>query len=211
MENGTMTKYTYGDPSASHHLIQMIGDHDLAVIENEVSYLQDLCSESFYLIALKVDNWNEELSPWKTPAVFGKEDFGEGAKETLEKVLEITTDRDKHYFIGGYSLAGLFALWASCQTDVFIGVAAASPSIWFPGFVEYMKENPVHAEKIYLSLGKKEEKTRHPLMSTVGDRIREGYEYLKAIQKDCVLEWNPGNHFKEPDMRMAKAFAWVTD
>ena len=206
-----MTKYTYGDPSASHHLIQMIGDHDLAVIENEVSYLQDLCSESFYLIALKVDNWNEELSPWKTPAVFGKEDFGEGAKETLEKVLEITTDRDKHYFIGGYSLAGLFALWASCQTDVFIGVAAASPSIWFPGFVEYMKENPVHAEKIYLSLGKKEEKTRHPLMSTVGDRIREGYEYLKAIQKDCVLEWNPGNHFKEPDMRMAKAFAWVTD
>ena len=26
---------------------------------------------------------------------------------------------------------------------------------------------------------------------------------------DCVLEWNKGNHFKEPDIRTAKAFAWL--
>ena len=46
-------------------------------------------------------------------------------------------------------------------------------------------------------------------MSTVGDRIREAYELLKEQGIDCVLEWNQGNHFKEADIRTAKAFAWV--
>ena len=30
---------------------------------------------------------------------------------------------------------------------------------------------------------------------------------MENIQK--TLEWNPGNHFKEPGLRTAKAFAWV--
>lgn len=25
----------------------------------------------------------------------------------------------------------------------------------------------------------------------------------------CTLEWNPGNHFREPDVRTAKGFCWV--
>ena len=26
---------------------------------------------------------------------------------------------------------------------------------------------------------------------------------------DTVLEWNPGNHFRDADIRTAKAFAWA--
>ena len=26
---------------------------------------------------------------------------------------------------------------------------------------------------------------------------------------DCILEWNQGNHFKDADLRTAKAFSWV--
>ena len=37
----------------------------------------------------------------------------------------------------------------------------------------------------------------------------QGYEFLKDNGIDCVLEWNKGNHFKNPDMRTAKAFAWL--
>ena len=29
--------------------------------------------------------------------------------------------------------------------------------------------------------------------------------------RDCTLEWNEGSHFKEPDIRTAKAFAWCMD
>ena len=123
--------------------------------------------------------------------------------------MKICDEQNKTYIIGGYSLAGLFALWAAYQTDAFKGVAAASPSVWFPGFVEYMKENSIRADSVYLSLGDKEEKTRNPVMSTVGDRIRETYGLLKECGINTILEWNQGNHFKDADIRTARAFAWV--
>lgn len=77
--------------------------------------------------------------------------------------MKYCAGRDKTFIIGGYSLAGLFALWAAYQTDTFKAVAAASPSIWFPGFVDFMKDREIHTKRVYLSLGDKEEKTRIPL------------------------------------------------
>jgi predicted alpha/beta superfamily hydrolase len=113
--------------------------------------------------------------------------------------------------IGGYSLAGFFALWAAYQTDMFMGAVAASPSVWFPGWIEYAQSHQVKAGSVYLSLGDKEEKTRNPVMRTVGDNIRRQYELLQADPgcSDCILEMNQGNHFKEPDIRTAKGFAWL--
>ena len=206
--------YTFGDPTADTLLVQMVDDHDLEVIESEVSFIEELFGgQSFCLKAVKVDNWNKDLSPWPVPAVFGREDFGEGAEETLAYLLKEAVpqniDSPKKVYIGGYSLAGLFALWAGYQTDVFSGIAAASPSIWFPGFTEYMKENELHARAVYLSLGDREGRTRNPVMARVGDAIREAYAHLQETGVDCVLEWNKGNHFKEPDLRTARAFAWV--
>ena len=202
------TSYGYGNPESSNILIQMVDDHDLAVIHNEIKIIKE-ATDDFYLIAIKVRDWNADLSPWKAPAVFGNEDFGDGAGETLKEVLKLCQDSSKNYYIGGYSLAGLFALWASCQSDRFAGVAAASPSIWFPGFVEYMKENRPKCSTVYLSLGDKEEKVRNPVLSGVGGCIRETYTLLKEQGVNCTLEWNKGNHFREPDMRTAKAFMWV--
>ena len=208
--------YTYGDPAADTLLVQMVDDHDLEVIESEVSFIEEFTGgQSFCLKAVKVDSWNKDLSPWPAPAVFGREDFGAGAEETLAYLLKEAVpqniDLPKKVYIGGYSLAGLFALWAGYQTDVFSGIAAASPSIWFPGFTEYMKENELHARAVYLSLGDREERTRNPVMARVGDAIREAYAHLQETGVDCVLEWNKGNHFKEPDLRTARAFSWVME
>ena len=202
------TSCGYGNPESSNILIQMVDDHDLAVIHNEVKTIKE-ATDDFYLIAIKVRDWNADLSPWKAPAVFGNEGFGDRAGETLKEVLKLCQDSSKNYYIGGYSLAGLFALWASCRTERFAGVAAASPSIWFPGFVEYMKENRPKCGTVYLSLGDKEEKVRNPVLSGVGDCIRETYTLLREQGVNCTLEWNKGNHFREPDIRTAKAFMWV--
>ena len=199
----------YGSTDAGVVLIQMVDDNDLAGIENEVADIKRLVNVEFSLIAIKVDDWNKDLSPWKAPAVFGKEDFGGGAAATLEEVLKYTQDAGKTYFIGGYSLAALFAIWAAYQTDVFRGVAAASPSIWFPDFVDYMRDNSIHARKVYLSLGDREEKTRNHVMASVGDCIRDAYELLQANGTTCTLAWNKGNHFKDANLRTAAAFAWV--
>ena len=199
----------YGDPDAPSVLIQMVDDHDLEGMESEVAEIRNLTDKRFYLIAVKVQNWNTDLSPWNAPAVFGKDAFGAGAADTLEEVLKLCADQKKIYIIGGYSLAGLFALWAVYQTNVFAAVAAASPSVWFPGFIEYMKERRPQAASVYLSLGDKEEKTRNPVMAAVDSRIREAHELLRGQGVDTVLEWNPGNHFRDADIRTAKAFAWA--
>ncbi len=199
----------YGNPEASTVLIQPVDDHDLAFLEAEIAEIRRQTASEFCLLAFRVANWNEDLSPWRAPAVFGRQDFGEGAGRTLAEVLQSLPAGEKTCILGGYSLAGLFALWAACQTPVFSAVAAASPSVWFPGFVDYLKTHEIRTRKVYLSLGDREEKARNPVMATVGDRIRETHALLQASGLRTTLEWNPGNHFADADQRMARAFAWA--
>lgn len=209
--------YIYDCGSPDLLLIQPVDDHDLQVLDSEVAEIAKLSKgTSFTLAAFRVNDWNDDLSPWEAPAVFGDKGFGGLAGLTLEYVRDalipaLTGGRDAQIYIGGYSLAGFFALWAVYQTDMFRGAAAASPSVWFPGWIEYTESHPVRAGRVYLSLGDKEEKTRNPVMRTVGDNIRRQYELLQADPgcSDCKLEMNQGNHFREPDLRTAKGFAWL--
>ena len=204
-----MNIFEYGNPSASRILVQMTGEHEIATLEKEVALVNENVVADFRLIAIQAEDWNRDLSPWKAPAVFGKEDFGDGAGETLKEVLNLCTDAGKAYYIGGYSLAGLFALWAAYQTERFIGVAAVSPSMWFPDFVPYMKANEIRSSCVYLSLGDREAKTRNPVMATVEKKIREAYTRLQEQGVETILEWNPGNHFKDAELRTARAFSWL--
>ena len=128
----------YGKSSADIVLIQPVDDNDMSVIENEVNEISRLTNRDFLLIAYQISDWNRELSPWPAPPVFGKADFGGAAGETLSEIINLCGNANKTYYIGGYSLAGLFALWAATQTDRFAGVAAASPSVWFPGFIDHL-------------------------------------------------------------------------
>ena len=199
----------YGNRKARIVLLQPVGEHDEDSVEKELACIKENTSEDFRLIALRVSDWNKDLSPWEAPAVFGKEGFGGCAAETLAAITGICGESEVKYCIGGYSLAGLFALWAAYRSNLFSGVAAASPSMWFPGFTELMREQKVKCRNIYLSLGDREEKTRNPVMAEVGNRIREAQEILKEQNVKCILEWNEGNHFKDADLRTARAFSWV--
>ena len=205
-----MKIHEYGNANADLVLLQPIGEHDLNSLENELSSLTELAQRDFRWIGFQVEDWNRDLAPWESPAVFGRDDFGNGAQDTLSEILKYCDNQDKTYYLGGYSMAGLFALWAVYQTEVFSGIAAVSPSVWFPGFLDYMAEHKPQICHVYLSLGDKEEKTNNRILRTVGDKIRAAYAGLTAQNVDCVLEWNQGNHFREPDLRMARGFAWLT-
>jgi len=206
----------YGDENAKNILVQLVDEHDLAQIDEEIDKISELSCEKFLLITVKVEDWNLDLSPWKAPAVFGNQDFGDGAENTLDYVLNNVVKplknekrEDVKFFIGGYSLAGLFALWSAYKTDEFFGVAAASPSVWFPDFLEFAKSGVPLAKCVYLSLGDKEERTKNKVMQTVGDNIRE---ISQDLENKCVvsaLEWNDGGHFKDFALRTAKGFAWM--
>ena len=208
--------YLYVQPASRYLLVQPVDEHDLELLEKEVETIQVLTNQPFTLVAFKIEDWNQELSPWEAPPVFGKVPFGNGAEKTLAFVTsQLLPDMQEkgidtsHCLLGGYSLAGLFALWTSYQSDRFVGIAAASPSVWFPGWVEYAKENRPRAYSIYLSLGDKEEKARNPLMAQVGNAIRKQEEMQKDQGLNTILEWNAGNHFVDSEKRMAKGFAWL--
>ena len=205
--------YIYPSGKASICLIQPVDGHDLELLDKEVEEIKSLTDKPFILAAFLIEEWNKELSPWEAPAVFGKENFGSGAHETLSYITESLIPYIKNeysgvvdFYLGGYSLAGLFSLWAGYRTDVFKGVAGVSPSVWFPSWDGFIKSNEMKAERTYLSLGDKEEKTRNKVMATVGGRIKTQYE---ALDNDCILEWNSGNHFVDSDKRTAKGFAWL--
>lgn len=199
----------YGNTNSQIVLLQPVDEHDLDIMEQEIEIIQKETTVDFQLIAYPIKNWNHELSPWEAPAVFGKEGFGAGANKTLQEILKPCVDNTKTYILGGYSLAGLFALWAAYQTDAFTAIAAASPSVWFPGYIDYMKNHKFLSKAAYLSLGDREEKTKNPTMSQVGNCIREAHAILTEKEVKSILEWNPGNHFKDAELRTAKAFAWA--
>ena len=189
-------------------IIQPVDEHDLQGLDEEVTWLGNHSSTTFTLVAFRIRHWNVELSPWKAPAVFGREDFGEGASNTLCYVLDelVTRFKGNRYCLGGYSLAGLFALWSGYQTDVFSSIVGASPSVWFPKWIEYADRHQMKANRVYLSLGDKETKARNPIMARVGECIERMHKLL-----DCekMVEWNEGNHFKDNAIRTAKGLAWA--
>lgn len=211
--------YVYGEQNAEYLLLQMADEHELQSMDSEVAVIaQSKCR--FLFAAIPVIDWNDELSPWEAPAVWGKQCFGGNATDTLRFLThqiipalkqQLNLPQNIKIILGGYSLAGLFALWASTQTDLFYGIASASPSVWFPGWMEFEQQYPIHAPCVYLSLGDKEERTKNPVMSSVGDNIRTLHDRLTERGAGCTLEWNSGGHFKEVDLRTARAFQWLTE
>lgn len=81
----------------------------------------------------------------------------------------------------GYSLAGLFALYAIYQTDTFSRVGSMFGSLWFPGMKEYIliHEPKCWPDCMYFSLGDKERKTHKPVLKVSG-RTQKGFGLSKS-------------------------------
>ena len=133
--------------------------------------------------------------------------------DILPKAKEMIEGEPKFIGIAGYSLAGLFAVYAMYKTDVFDRVASMSGSLWFYDFIEYCKRNDCRKlpDKIYFSLGNKEANTRNPVLKTVEDNTRELAEYFKKLGSEVIFELNPGNHFTDTILRSAKGIKAILD
>ena len=47
------------------------------------------------------------------------------------------------------------------------------------------------------------------LLSTVEDKTGKVYDQYKNKGIETTFEMNPGNHFKDADLRLAKGIAWI--
>ncbi|MBQ8200780.1 MAG: hypothetical protein IJZ74_03310 [Clostridia bacterium] len=169
------------------------------------------------LVSLPAD-WNCDLSPWSAPAVFrAGEDFSGGAAAYLERLLaEVIPEAEaavpfplRRRYIAGYSLAGLFAMWAAMQTDCFCGAASMSGSLWYDGFLEWTQGKKMHANHVYLSVGDREARTRNARMASVEECTRAMAAQLEmsGIRTHFALE--AGGHFDGVSARIARGIDWI--
>lgn len=177
--------------------------------------LQNMGCTSLNLLVVGNIDWNHDMSPWYMPSIYSKEKtFSGGADEYLKLLIDKILPRAKELMdgepkftgIAGYSLAGLFAVYAMYKTDVFDRVACMSGSLWFHDFIEYCKRNEYKRlpDKICFSLGDKEANTRNPVLKTVEYNTRELSEYFKNLGSEVIFELNKGNHFTDTVLRSAR-------
>lgn len=165
-------------------------------------------------------DWNRDYSPWEHESVFkNAPSFSGGGEKTLDFIVnKLVPETEKlipcrKRFITGYSLGGLMSLWAMYKTDIFDGCASCSGSLWFDGFKDFAENNSFKKSKpkIYLSLGKAEEKTKNIRMKNITAITDELYKFYKNnnITSDICFELNEDGHFNSIPQRMAKAFIFL--
>lgn len=171
------------------------------------------------VVSVEVPDWNRDLSPWKAARVFRKgDDFAGSAAEFLRELTVLVTEVEKTLGfvpefrgIAGYSLAGLFAVWALYHTDVFGRAASMSGSLWFDGFAEFMeKRRPMKVpEKVYLSVGEREKFTKNARMAEVEACTERAAEIFRGYDAEVRFERNPGGHFDDVPERIARGLQWI--
>lgn len=163
-------------------------------------------------------DWDNDLTPWKAPGVKTGE-FGGRAQQllsnfrcdffTIESSMRL--NRQKRYLIG-VSLSGLFAVWASIKTQIFDAIGSVSGSLWYDGFIEWMKsQDDFHSSRYYFSLGEKEKDGKNKRLAAVEECTLEAVELLRGYGKDVRFEYNEGNHFGPLIERIEKAIKGVLE
>lgn len=206
------------------YLLGDVADHSPVQIPASVS-----------LVHIGVDLWEENFSPWCAPRVFAKgPNFGDGAQKTLDALINQVipwaesdlTEPPAYRALVGYSLAGLFSLWAGVSqraaygyqpdvvsTPTFQRIGAVSGSFWFPGLLDYvdqqLEEGAVNLTHAYLSLGDREARTPNPQIMHVRENAELLVSKLRDVGITSTFELNRGNHFQNVDGRLQKALTWL--
>ena len=190
--------------------------------EAVVKLLKGQAYFSFPLLCINHLEWQKDMCPWDSPALINTEkDFIGGAdeylslleKEIIPRALEILGEEPSYYALAGYSLAGIFALYAGYRSALFSRIASVSGSLWYPDFLSFAKEKKMlnKAERLYLSLGTEEAKTKHAVLSTIESKTRELVEHYQSLGYCVNFEQNSGNHFCEVEQRIEKGIRWIME
>ncbi len=191
-----------------------------AAAEAMPEVLSLLGERKIILAAVDEVDWEADLSPWPAPKAFrGGVDFIGGGDAYLSEftgkivpaVEETLGSSPRHRIIAGYSLAGLFAIYALYRTDIFKRAVSVSGSLWYDGFLDFIKDNrPVSLpERVYFSLGDHEAVTRNQRLAAVQECTEQAEKQLRDMGVSTVFELNEGNHFADVGQRIVKGLDWI--
>ena len=178
------------------------------------------------LVLLNANNRTDDYTPWPLQASETMPiDFGGKAEKHLSFIMThvipfceseygFASSADKRA-IGGYSLGGLFSLYAAVNTDLFRIVLSCSSSLWYPGFLDYLKEHPFKAThlKLYMSVGDQEGTTATNLTAdqTSNTMLLKDFYEPTFEPNDFKFLLEEGNHGNDIPGRAWRAVEWVEE
>lgn len=216
-------KYSISDEK--YPVVYVNGEKDISEIMNKIEpHFNNNC-KPFILVGVEPHNWSSDFTPWPAPALTKKTEAfkGEADNYLFKLTHEIkpfvdencrTRKEPNNTALVGYSLSGLAAVYAMYKTSDFGKIGSISTSMWYDDFIGFLENNkPVSNEaKVYMSLGKSEEKSRNQRMGRVGDCTRRAFDAFKSqllVKENLILEWNNGGHFTDIPERFEKALVWL--
>lgn len=179
----------------------------LELIAQEVPPMILFCAEAA---------WERDYTPWPVPSLPEREPFtGEAAaylRFLTQRALPFVRE---NYAVCpasallGYSLGGLFALWAAGQTEEFRLFGSLSGALWYEGWLDYAAGLLPGEKSFYLSLGKAEPGRGGPRLGQTGNGMLRTQELLLQHTDRVTVEWNRGGHFTGIVGRWRKALCWA--
>lgn len=173
----------------------------------------------FTLVTVRGLNWEAELSPWAAGNLFKYSDMFTGGADaylqflTQQVIPQAETGLNGILWRGlaGYSLAGLFTVYALYKTDLFSRAASMSGSLWYPGFKDFALQNTLckTPQYLYFSLGDKEARARNQYLKTVQQCTEELAAHYRSLGINTFYELNPGGHYRDIISRSAAGIKWL--
>lgn len=165
-------------------------------------------------------NWNDDLTPWYCPPLSnnaapynGKADeyLAWMENELIPEAEAALPSPPRWRGIAGYSLAGLFAIYALYNSQAFSRSASMSGSLWFPDFRTFATTHDMafKPDCVFFSLGSKERKAPFKLMRSVQDDTQAIEEHFEQLGIDTIFQLNPGNHYQHVAERTAQGLTWI--
>ena len=179
-------------------------------------------TEEFQLLLAFIDgmDWNRDLSPWPAPKVFRQEEDFSGkaddflallAAEVFPKVESLPERPPEKRMLAGISMSGLFSLYAGTKRNEFDALASISGALWYDDFHFYLETHPLSekVQRVYLSLGNKEKKTKNPRMARVEEATLAIRGLFEKQGKEIIYQSNQGNHFVYGAERLEEAIRYL--
>jgi predicted alpha/beta superfamily hydrolase len=166
------------------------------------------------VVTLPIASWGDALTPWPAAGPYRDDPaFGGHAADTLaqpasEVMPHVETTHGlspTRRAICGYSLGGLFSLYALTHSTGFDACGCLSGSVWYEGWVDHLAAMDLQlgGRFAFLSLGTKEKRGGTPLMRTVQDRMQSCERILRDHGCEVVFVTSPGNHMQHVPERIA--------
>lgn len=166
------------------------------------------------VVSIPVASWDDSLTPWVAAGIYREEpDSGGRAGDTLTELLgEVIPAIERangltptHRAICGYSLGGLFSLYAFTHAHAFDACGCLSGSVWYEGWVDHLRslDLDLTGKFAFLSLGTKERRAARPILRTVADNMEACAGILRQRGCEVRYEQGPGNHLQHIPERVA--------